>query len=313
MTTPILACTDLTKRYGSRTAISGLSFVVNAGEAYGLLGPNGAGKTTTISLVCGLFDADEGTVSVCGERITPRTLAPRSAIGYVPQDVALYPGLSARDNLIVFGRLYGLKGKTLRSRVDEALALVGLIDRADDKVREYSGGMKRRANIAAALLHEPRLLVLDEPTVGVDPQSRNAILDRVSQLKAEGVAVLFASHDFDEVERMCERVGILDEGKLVVEGPPLGLIREVGSGSRLELRTTGSLQALADVCLAVRGVQDVGILGTTVQVVYRGDGRVLADVTSAAAQAECPLEAVEISHPSLEDVFLQLTGKALRD
>jgi ABC-2 type transport system ATP-binding protein len=185
----VLSCRGLRKQFGGRVAVDGVSFDVAAGECYGLLGPNGAGKTTTISMVCGLLDPDEGDVSVDGH--PAGTLQAKASVGYVPQDLALYPDLTAQENLDFFGRLYGLSGDTLATRVADALALVGLSERSGDKVGTYSGGMKRRANMAAGLLHEPQLLVLDEPTVGVDPQSRNAILETVAAL---GIAVLYTTH-----------------------------------------------------------------------------------------------------------------------
>ena len=245
----VLQCAGLTKRFDGRVAVDDVSLEVAAGECYGLLGPNGAGKTTTIAMVCGLLAADAGEVRVDGHRIDPRAVAARAAIGYVPQEVALYPYLTARENLRFFGRLYGLRGRELHARVDDALEVVALTDRAGDRIETYSGGMKRRANIAAGLLHRPELLVFDEPTVGVDPQSRNAILETVGALTSEGLAVLYASHYMEEVERLCDRVGILDRGRLVAEGtrPELAELAAAAAGADLEtvfLQLTG--RALRD-------------------------------------------------------------------
>jgi ABC-2 type transport system ATP-binding protein len=214
----VLECRGLVKRFGPRTAVDGVGFVVARGETYGLLGPNGAGKTTTISMLCGLLRPDEGSVQVGGHPLEAEPLAAKAAIGLVPQDIALYEELSARENLRFFGRLQGMAKAELAERVDEVLELVGLADRATDVVGTYSGGMKRRANIAVGLLHRPQLLVLDEPTVGVDPQSRNAILERVEALADGGLSVLYTTHYMEEAERLCDRIGIIDEGQLVAEG-----------------------------------------------------------------------------------------------
>ncbi|HWH31108.1 MAG TPA: ABC transporter ATP-binding protein [Egibacteraceae bacterium] len=248
----VLRCEGLRQAYGRRVAVDGVGFTIAEGEAYGLLGPNGAGKTTTISMLCGLLSPDAGHVEVAGHRMDAEPFAAKALIGYVPQELALYPDLSARENLTFFGRVQGLSGAELRARVAHALEVAGLVDRAGDRVEAYSGGMKRRVNIAVGLLHRPKLLVLDEPTVGVDPQSRAAILDTVQALNADGMALLYTSHYMEEVERVCHRIGILDEGRLIAEG------------------THDEL---------------VGLVG---------------------AQPGAP-------RPTLESVFLHLTGKALRD
>jgi ABC-2 type transport system ATP-binding protein len=207
----ILECEDLRKSYGERLAVDGVGFHIAPGETYGLLGPNGAGKTTTISMICGLLTRDAGTVTVDGRQLTTSSVDAKSAIGYVPQDLAIYPDLTGLENLVFFGQLYAIPRTELRARVDEVLEVIGLADRANDATDDYSGGMKRRLNIGIGLLHRPRLLVLDEPTVGVDPQSRNAILSSVEQLSAGGIAVLYTTHYMEEAERLCDRVGIIDE------------------------------------------------------------------------------------------------------
>ncbi|HEY1827404.1 MAG TPA: ABC transporter ATP-binding protein, partial [Acidimicrobiales bacterium] len=209
----VLTCSGLRKQFGERLAVDDVSFSVAAGECYGLLGPNGAGKTTTISMVCGLLQGDGGDVTVNGS--PGGSMEAKQSIGYVPQDLALYPDLSCQENLDFFGRMYGLRGPALTKRITESLELVGLADRAKDKIGSYSGGMKRRANMAAGLLHQPSLLVLDEPTVGVDPQSRNAILETVGAL---GIAVLYTTHYMEEAAKLCQRIGIIDEGRLIAEG-----------------------------------------------------------------------------------------------
>ena len=313
MADPALVCRDLTKRFGDRVAVDGLSLEIAAGESYGLLGPNGAGKTTTISLVCGLLRPDGGEVVVAGHRLDGDELAAKAAIGYVPQEVALYPDMTARENLRFFGRLYGLSGAALTSRIAAVLEIVGLKERADDRISEYSGGMKRRANISAGLLHEPQLLVLDEPTVGVDPQSRNAILESVEHLDAGGIAVLYASHYMEEVERLCGRVGILDEGHLVAEGSRRDLVATVGRSGRVELAASGPLEALAEACRALPTVERATVVDERVEVVGSDPRSLLPRLLEVAGCVGVSVTSVEVVEPDLEAVFLHLTGKALRD
>ena len=210
-------------------AVDGVGFEIAAGETYGLLGPNGAGKTTSISMICGLLRRDGGEVIVAGRPVDIGATDAKAAIGYVPQDLAIYPDLTARENLRFFGRLQRLRGKELDRRVDEVLAVIDLADRAGDRTDGFSGGMKRRLNIGIGLLHHPRLLVLDEPTVGVDPQSRNAILSSVAELEKEGMAILYTTHYMEEAERLCDRIGIIDEGKIRAEGTRRELIALVGA------------------------------------------------------------------------------------
>src|SRR5690242_2386517 len=225
--TPLLSAVQLRKSFGDRIAVADVGFEIAPGEAYGLLGPNGAGKTTTIRLVCGLLTPDGGSVEVTGIPVSTGATRVKARIGYVPQEVSLYPDLSARENLAFFGRLYRLSGAALRARVDEVLDLVDLRDRGNDRVESYSGGMRRRLNIGASLLHHPELLVLDEPTVGVDPQSRHAIMESIRALGATGLAVLYTTHYMEEAERLCDRVGIIDRGRLVAEGTRRELVARV--------------------------------------------------------------------------------------
>jgi ABC-2 type transport system ATP-binding protein len=313
LTDPVLVCRGLEKRYGERLAVDGVGFEVAAGECYGLLGPNGAGKTTTISMICGLLDGDAGEVTVEGRPVTLRALEAKGRIGYVPQDIALYPDLSARENLRFFGRLYGLKGGRLNARIDAALGVVGLSDRGGERVEHYSGGMKRRANIAAGLLHEPALLVLDEPTVGVDPQSRHAILETVRSLADTGVAVLYTTHYMEEAERLCDRVGIIDEGKLVAEGTRRELVAGVGQRDRLRISVTGDAEALGRRCRELADDAEVVVADGVVEILATGGRRLLAPVFQGAEAAGVEITGVEVIEPDLEAVFLHLTGKALRD
>jgi ABC-2 type transport system ATP-binding protein len=310
---PVLVCTGLRKTYGERVAVDGVGFTIDRGETYGLLGPNGAGKTTTISMVCGLLDRDAGDVTVAGRPMTPEATDAKAAIGLVPQEVALYDDLSAEENLRFFGRLQGLDGAVLRERVAAALDLVGLADRARDHVGDYSGGMKRRANIAAGLLHHPQLLVLDEPTVGVDPQSRNAILESIEALGGEGLSVLYTTHYMEEAQRLCDRVGIIDEGRLVAEGTHRELVAQLGASDRLDVSGTGDLAAFAHACAALPGTLGVDRRDGGVVVRVADGAAALAGIVTAAERTGTSITGIELTEPDLEDVFLALTGKALRD
>jgi ABC-2 type transport system ATP-binding protein len=312
-TAPVLSCRGLTKRFGSRTAVDEVSFQIAAGECYGLLGPNGAGKTTTISLACGLLERDSGEVLVEGQELHPTTVDLKAIIGYVPQEIALYPELSASDNLRFFGRLYGLTGSRLAERVRSVLEIVGLGERSGEKIGNFSGGMKRRANIAAGLLHEPHLLVLDEPTVGVDPQSRNTILEAVMGLRDAGLAVLYTTHYMEEAERLCNRVGIIDGGRLIAEGTRRELVSQVRGQDRIRLVAFGDLEGLARACKRIEGVDDVVRGEEGLEIAVRGGRLVLPAVVAAAGSSGAEISSVEVVEPDLEAVFLALTGKELRD
>jgi ABC-2 type transport system ATP-binding protein len=305
-------------------AVDGVSFDVGASECYGLLGPNGAGKTTTISMVCGLLEPDAGEVSVDGA--PGGSLRARAALGFVPQDLALYPDLTARENLGFFGRLYGLSGAVLEARIDEALTLVGLADRGGDRIGNYSGGMKRRANMAAGLLHRPRLLVLDEPTVGVDPQSRNAILETVAEL---GIAVLYTTHYMEEAAKLCRRVGIIDDGRLIAEGTPRALVEAhggpdririwfgdedaIGDGAALAGADVAAAGELCDACRRIPGISDARAADGGAELTASGGASLIPDVVKAAEAQGVALSGIEVLKPDLEGVFLALTGKELRD
>jgi ABC-2 type transport system ATP-binding protein len=311
---PVLACRDLRRRFGQRLAVDGVGFQVDPGETYGLLGPNGAGKTTTISMICGLLRRDGGEVTVAGASLDRDPGAVKAAIGYVPQDIALYPDLSGGENLRFWGRMQGLSGRELAARVDAVLEVVGLADRARDKVADYSGGMQRRLNIGAGLLHRPRLLVLDEPTVGVDPQSRNAILENVEALRGEGAAVLYTTHYMEEAERLCDRVGIIDQGRLIAEGTRRELVAQVGERDRIELTAAGDLVGLAAGCRrTVDGVDEATVVAGGLHLVARDGRRLLPKLLELAEAAGVEVTSVEVVEPDLEAVFLHLTGKALRD
>ncbi len=309
----ILGCTGLRKSFGDRPAVVDVGFTVAAGETYGLLGPNGAGKTTTISIICGLLRPDAGDVVVDGKRMDTQTLAAKAAIGYVPQEIAIYADLTGRENLRFFGTLYTRPGRDLEARIDRILETIGLADRADERTDAYSGGMKRRLNIGLGMLNEPTLLVLDEPTVGVDPQSRNAILDSVEALASEGMAVLYTTHYMEEAERLCDRVGILDEGMLKAEGSRRELIARVGERDRLRIDASGDLRAAATAAQAVAGVEEAVARDGGLDLLARDVRASLAEIVRAVDATGTSITSMEVQEPNLEAVFLHLTGKALRD
>ncbi|MPV36333.1 ABC transporter ATP-binding protein [Georgenia subflava] len=309
----VLVVEGLVHRFGDLTAVDGVSFRIASGETYGLLGPNGAGKTTTISMVAGLLPAHAGVVTVAGEPMGPSKVDPKRHIGLVPQDLAIYPELSARENLTFFGRLQGLRGKDLAGRIDEVLDLIGLADRAKDATKEFSGGMKRRLNIGIGLLHRPTLLILDEPTVGVDPQSRNAILESVEALSGEGMAVLYTTHYMEEAERLCDRIAIVDSGRIQAEGTRDELIRLTGGVDHIRVVGSGDTDAAAEALRALPAVEQVDADRHSLVLTVHDAPTAVAQIVTGATGAGMSLSDVEITRPNLESVFLHLTGKALRD
>jgi len=309
----VLACRGLRRSFGELVAVDDVSFSVAAGETYGLLGPNGAGKTTIISVVAGVLEADAGQVLIDGVPMRPGALAVKSRIGYVPQDIALYPDLSGEENLRFFAALYRLSREQARARVAEVLDVVGLADRAKDQVKKYSGGMKRRLNIAVGLVHRPRLLILDEPTVGVDPQSRNAILDSIERLSAEGMAVLYTTHYMEEAERLCDRVGILDLGHLIAEGRPRDLTARLGAAEHIVITVDGDVERAQKAVETLRVVSGSSHDEAVLDVLVRHAESALPAVMEAVRSTGCALRSVTIEEPDLEAVFLHLTGKRLRD
>ncbi|MGZ8579809.1 MAG: ABC transporter ATP-binding protein [Actinomycetota bacterium] len=311
--TEVLRCTGLRKTFGDRVAVDDVGFEIAAGETYGLLGPNGAGKTTTISMICGLLTRDAGRVELQGRELDTGTIDVKAEIGFVPQEIAIYPDLTARENLRFFGKLYDLSGRELDTRIDRILETIGLADRGDERTYAFSGGMKRRLNIGLGMLNDPILLVLDEPTVGVDPQSRNAILDSVESLASEGMAVLYTTHYMEEAERLCDRVGILDEGTVKAEGTRRELISLVGEHDRLRIEAHGDLVSAAAAAAGVPGVEDAAPRDGGLDLLARDARASLADIVRAVDQTGAGITSMEVHEPNLEAVFLHLTGKALRD
>ncbi|MCU1329992.1 MAG: transporter related [Bryobacterales bacterium] len=310
----MLAARNLRKSYGPHVAVDGVSFDIARGETIGLLGPNGAGKTTTVSMISGLLRPDSGEVLIDGRAVTGDTDSIKHKIGLVPQDLALYDELPARDNLEFFGALYNLAGARLKRAADEALDLVGLTDRAKDKVSDFSGGMKRRLNLAAALMHDPDLLLLDEPTVGVDPQSRNAIFENLETLKKRGKTLLYTTHYMEEAERLCDRLVVIDHGKVIANDTLHGLYKllPVTNILSIELENPECGLRLAEVraFAAVQSAElEAGILRIGVQNLAADAPAVLQWLVSNGY----PYSHVVSDRPDLETVFLTLTGRSLRD
>lgn len=314
----IVRARDLVKRYGELTAVDGVTFSVERGEVFGLLGPNGSGKTTTISMVSCLLEPTAGDVSVDGASVRTEPGRVKHSLGVVPQEIALYPTLDAVENLTFWGRMYGLKGAALKRAVEAGLALAGLGEQATKPVETYSGGMKRRVNIAAGVLHKPQVLLMDEPTVGIDPQSRNHILAAVKELNRNGMTVLYTSHYMEEVEFLCDRIGIIDHGKLIALGTKDELRALVGDADVIRIGFEGEspaeqVEAALAAVRSVRGVTQADPRDTGVEVLAADGGATLGGVVDTLNRARLRIGRVEIVEPNLESVFLHLTGKRLRD
>ena len=310
----MLKVRGLRKCFGERVAVDDVSFSIDAGEIYGLLGPNGAGKTTSISMIAGILARDAGEVTIDGIDIDAGPPA-RALIGIVPQSIALYTDLTARENLNFWGRMYDLSEDRLLLAVENALNAVGLTPRADEITSTFSGGMQRRLNLACGILHQPKLLVLDEPTVGVDPQSRSAIFDLVERLRDSGTAILYTTHYMEEAERLCARIGIIDAGKIIVDGTRAELVAGLGQDARIEIglgRGEGLTHAVS-VVDRLEGVHSVQALDDHIIVFADHGAHRLPALLSALINAGLVAESIRVVEPNLEDLFLRKTGRALRD
>jgi ABC-2 type transport system ATP-binding protein len=304
---------NLHKAFGETKAVAGASFKVEKGEIFSLLGPNGAGKTTTISMLSCLLRPDEGDALVMGHSIRTDQMGVKSVLGVVPQEIALYEDLSARENLTFWGKMYGLRGAALKKRVDEVLEIIGLTDRAKEFIKKYSGGMKRRVNIGVALLHKPQVIYMDEPTVGIDPQSRRNILDSVVTLKNQGMTVLYTTHYMEEAQELSDHIAIMDAGKLIAYGTNQELIKIVGEMDRITLTINSESNRVLEAWKKVQGVKQVTAEDGTLAVLADDSNQVLPRLFEAATTQGVRITSVAILEPNLEAVFLHLTGKALRD
>ncbi|MBI3742287.1 MAG: ABC transporter ATP-binding protein [Chloroflexi bacterium] len=308
----IVQVNDLSKTYGDQTAVNRISFAIREGEIFGLLGPNGAGKTTTISILSTLLAPNAGEIKIAGYDVRRETARVKEIVGIVPQELALYPTLSARDNLEFFGQIYGLRGRALKARIEEALEIVGLRARGDDVIETFSGGMKRRINLAAGLLHKPKILFLDEPTVGVDPQSRNFIFENVQRLNQDGMTILYTTHYMEEAERLCHRVAIIDQGKIVALDTPHALIAMLGGGV-IHIGLRESPNNVIEQVRTFGAVKTAQWADGKLAVQTHNVNAALVGVINAFNAANVPINSLEILEPNLESVFLHLTGKHLRD
>jgi ABC-2 type transport system ATP-binding protein len=308
----VLVVSELHKKYGAFVAVDSVSFRIAPGEVYGLLGPNGAGKSSTIKVLSCLAKPDGGSVRIDGLDIVQQQARVKCLIGIVPQDIALYDDFSARENLTFFGRLYGMSTADLKKRADELLEAVGLLERGNDKVGGFSGGMKRRINIAAGLMHRPKIVYLDEPTVGIDPQSRRLILDLVKMLNAQGLTVLFTTHYMEEAEELCHRIGIIDFGKIIAEGTIPELRAEAGEVSPIDIQlrdipTSQQLEGLKPL------VESLSTDGNQLTLLCKDSKTALPAILQSLAQNGARVHHLEMDEPDLETVFLKLTGRRLRD
>jgi len=294
-------------------AVDGVSFAIEKGEVFSLLGPNGAGKSTTISMLSCLLRPTGGDALIAGHSVLDQPQSVKEAIGVVPQDIALYPDMSARENLVFWGKMYGLTGTDLRRRVDEVLELVSLVERQKDRVEKYSGGMKRRVNIGVALLHRPKVLFLDEPTVGIDPQSRRSILDGILALRDQGMTILYTTHYMAEAQELSDRVGIIDHGKMIALGTHEELVRIVGEEAHVRLRVDHDLLGMVDHWSAVPGVSRAAIDEEEAVLYVHDANAVLPQLFETSAAAATRITEVSVTEPNLEMVFLHLTGRALRE
>ena len=304
---------ELYKNYGDIQAVQGVSFDVHAGEIFSLLGPNGAGKTTTISMVSCLLQPTQGDALVMGHSIKGNPMAVKEAIGVVPQEIALYDDLSARENLTFWGKMYGLHGSALKQRVDEVLEVTGLTERQKGRVSKFSGGMQRRLNIGIALLHRPQVIIMDEPTVGIDPQSRRNILDSVKQLNRQGATVLYTTHYMEEAQELSNHIAIMDHGKLIAYGTHAELVDIVGEMDRITLGINTESDKVIGTWQTIEGVHEFSAEDGTIELLVDDSNLVLPRLFEAATQANVRITSVDIQEPNLEAVFLHLTGRALRD
>lgn len=310
----IVETKNLTKYYDKKCAVDNINFVIEKGEIFGLLGPNGAGKTTTVSMLSCLIKPTNGDARICGYSILSQSLEVKKRIGVVPQEIALYSTLTARENLYFWGQMYGLYGKNLKNKVDEVLEIVSLKDRENDLIKKYSGGMKRRINIAVGLLPSPELLILDEPTVGVDPQSRINILETLKNLNSNGLTILYTSHYMEEVEFLCHKIAIMDLGKIIALGSLNELRILVGEKDKIIFSTINDIKEnIKEKLSKIEGVDKLNITDKSLEILTLRGRKILPEITKILWDEGIRIKSVEIKEPDLETLFLSLTGKTLRE
>ncbi|MEG7283492.1 ABC transporter ATP-binding protein [Bacillus sp. 0909A] len=311
----MLQAENIKKAYGKKTIVKGISFSLKKGESFGLLGPNGAGKSTTISMISGLVPLDGGEITIGGYVIGKDTNKAKQKIGIVPQEIALYPTLTAQENLVFWGKMYGLTHGEAKKRSAEVLEYVGLTERAKEKIETFSGGMKRRINIGAALMHKPELLIMDEPTVGIDPQSRNHILETVKQLNETGMTVIYTSHYMEEVEYLCDRIGIIDQGEMIAIGTKTDLCSRLGGDTIIQMTVSRTDEGFLSAVRSLAHVNDVTVSESElkIEVAAAHHEKVVTSLLTEAAAHQTNLLSLQVQEPNLERLFLNLTGRTLRD
>lgn len=305
--------TKLVKRYDRKLAVDGISLKIQPGEIFGLLGPNGAGKSTTIHLICGLLKPDEGTIRVNGMSIQEQPMEAKRQLGLVPQEIAIFDALTVKENVTFFGKLSGLRGNSLKERVSEALSFTGLLESSGSLPKTLSGGMKRRLNIACAIVHQPKLIIMDEPTVGIDPQSRNHILEAVKRLNSQGSTIIYTSHYMEEVEAVCSRIGIMDHGRMLALGTKDSLKELVANEEKIQMEVADLGYNALEEIKAIRGVKGVQHERDLLEAVVVNSQLVLQDMLYVLSQKGLKVRGIKLFEPDLESVFLSLTGRSLRD
>jgi len=309
----IVQIKNLVKSFKNVTAVDGINLNIKDGEIFGLLGPNGAGKSTTINILCGILRMDKGEVTCFNKDLNKKIRDIKKNIGVVPQNIAIYEDLKARENVAFFASLYGLKGRELKEKVEQALEFVGLTDRSDDYPKNFSGGMKRRLNIACAIAHRPKLIIMDEPTVGIDPQSRNHILESVKKLNAMGSTIIYTSHYMEEVEAICTRIGIIDHGKLIACGTYEELQSLVSDRKSVVIESDIGVSINRDEIKKIKGVIEVFHEENIITIETQKESDCIGDITLFCKDNDIPIRSINMGNVSLETVFLSLTGRSLRD
>jgi len=307
----ILEVSNLSKTFGNVEALKRVSFSIQNGEFYGLLGPNGAGKTTTINIISTISQPDTGYVKINGMDLKNHSIECKKSIGVVPQEIALYNELSAHENLMFWGSLYSLNYADLQNKIDETMSLMGLTDRKEDKIKTYSGGMKRRINIASALLHSPKILIMDEPTVGIDPQSRNLIFDVLEELHKNGMTIIYTTHYMEEAERLCDRIGIIDHGNIIAEGTIDELRETTKAEESINIHVENSEHINTEKIKQIKNCLDIS--NGVITFSSKNSGKDLPLILMELNKAEVGISQIEIHKVNLETIFLNLTGRKLRD